>query len=91
MSIEEKLCDELSFAIHAKYNGIVSKEYIKNAILIHLDKFFKSVARSAVLMESAFTLSSNDEEDEDDSDGSSGEMWKSISQSKFVSCCQVPI
>jgi hypothetical protein len=87
MSVNEKLVDELSSAIHAKYHDVASQEHIRNAISIHIDRFFKSVVKSAVVMGSAFNLSMN----EDDANDSSEEMWNSLSQSKFVSCYEFSI
>lgn len=71
--------DDLSSIIHTKYNGVVDKEYIKQAIPMHIDKFFKSVIKTAMAMEPTPSSSS-------DSNGSSAEMWESLSQSQIVSC-----
>jgi hypothetical protein len=85
MSVDEKLIDELATMTHAKCHGIADMEHIKNAIPIHLDRFFKSVVKSAMLMKSTLSSSTNDESD------SSQEMWESISQSRFVSYYEIPI
>ena len=71
--------DDLSSIIHTKYNGIVDIKYIKLAIPIHIDRFFKSVIKTAIVMEPTPSSPS-------DSCGSSAEMWVSISLSQTVSC-----
>ena len=77
MSLNAKLIDELSYIIHTKYNDIVSEEYIKKAIPMHIDSFFKSVTKTALYMEPDVSLSVSSNE-------SSAEMWMSLSQSQIV-------
>mgnify|MGYP000871657457 CR=1 FL=1 len=72
MSVEEKLIEDLTSIIHSKYNGIATREHIKSCIPQHLERFFKIVARNAVLLESDFSISLSDD--------SSEEMWGSLSQ-----------
>jgi len=82
MNIDDKLIEDLADSIHQKYDSLTSKAYIKIAINIHLGNFYKSVTKSAILMESAHSLSTEPELCGDDS--SSEEMWKSISKSQFT-------
>ena len=43
--------------IYQRYDSSTSREYIKNAINIHLCDFYKSVTKTAILMKSECGLS----------------------------------
>ena len=85
MNINDKLIEDLANSIHQKYNCLTSREHIKSAINIHLCDFYKSVTKSAVLMESAYSLSeTSNNKSELSGDDSSEDMWKTITTSQFT-------
>jgi hypothetical protein len=76
-SDDDKLINDLAETIHRRYRCLTSKDHIKDSISKHLDNFFKTVMKSSILMETAFSLSSSEESSQETA--SDDEMWQHLS------------